>query len=198
MDDVRRGRPRDPAIDARVLAAAVDEIAGKGLAALSTRAVAARAGVDRRGVHARWATTEDLAVEAVGTLTARLEPPLTGTLRGDLRTLAPRIAAAVSSPRRQVLQRCVDEVAQFPAVAQRFRREYVDRCAAVLEDAFHRAAARGELTGRTTPAQATELFMGSLLVRALTSGDAAVDERSQQVVVDHVVGLVTTPSLTGS
>lgn len=195
MDEVaqqggRRGRPRDPAIDAAVLAAAVQEIASTGLAGLSTRAVAARAGVDRRGVHARWASTEDLAVDALGTLSADLEQPLTGTLHGDLGAVAPRIATAFSGARRLVLQRCLEEVAQFPAVATRFRRDHVDRCAAVVEDAFHRAAARGELTERTTPAQATELFMGSLLVRALMDGDEAVGEVAQRAVVDHVVGLV--------
>jgi AcrR family transcriptional regulator len=190
---VRRGRPRDPQIDERVLAAAVAEIAEKGLAALSTRAVAVRAGVDRRGVHARWATPEDLAVDALGTLSAGLVPPLTGSLHADLSALAPRIAAAVSGPQRQVLQRCVDEVEQFPDIAERFRRDHVDRCAAVLEDAFHRARTRGDLVPRTTPAQAAELFMGSLLVRALTGGDDAVGVAGQREVVDHVVGLVTRP-----
>lgn len=186
----RRGRPRDPGIDAAVLAAAVEEIASSGFAALSTRAVAARAGVDRRGVHARWASTEDLAVDALGTLSADLDQPLTGTLRGDLDAVSPRIAAAFSGARRQVLQRCLEEVDRFPAIATRFRRDHVDRCAAVVEDAFHRAATRGELTDRTTPAQATELFMGSLLVRALMDGDEAVGEAAQRAVVAHVVGLV--------
>lgn len=191
MQTTRRGRPRDPEIDARVLTAAVEELAEKGIAGFSTRGVATRAGVDRRGVGARWPSTEDLVVDALASLTARLEPPLTGSLRGDLELLVPPIAAALSGRRRQVLQRCVDEVATSPAITERFRRDHVDRCAAVLEDAFHRAAARGELVEATTPAQATELLMGSLLLRSLTVGDAAVDDRSQRDVLEHVLGLVT-------
>ncbi|WP_328295552.1 TetR/AcrR family transcriptional regulator [Kineococcus sp. NBC_00420] len=191
MQTARRGRPRDPEIDARVLTAAVEELAEKGIAGFSTRGVATRAGVDRRGVGARWPSTDDLVVDALASLTARLEPPLTGSLRSDLELLVPPIAAALSGRRRQVLQRCVDEVATSPAITGRFRRDHVDRCAAVLEDAFHRAAARGELVEGTTPAQATELLMGSLLLRSLTVGDAGVDDRSQRDVLEHVLGLVT-------
>ncbi|WP_432512093.1 TetR/AcrR family transcriptional regulator [Kineococcus sp. SYSU DK001] len=192
MAENARGRPRDPGIDARVLAAAVDELAEKGLTGFSTRAVAARAGVDRRGVHARWSRTEDLVVDALATLTANLRPPRRETLRADLDVLVPDIAQALSGARRRVLQRCLDEVAAAPDVAGRFRRDHLDRCAAVVEDAFHRAAARGELSGRTTPAQATELLMGTLLLRALTLGDAAVDAASRAEVVDHVLRLTTT------
>ncbi|WP_380173749.1 TetR/AcrR family transcriptional regulator [Kineococcus sp. DHX-1] len=187
-----RGRPRDPGIDGRVLAAAVEELAEKGVAGFSTRGVAVRAGVDRRGVHARWATTEDLVVDALATLTANLRPPLTGTLRGDLDGLVPDIARSLSGDRRRVLQRCLDEVANAPAVTERFRRDHVDRCAAVLEDAFHRARTRGELRATTTPAQATDVLMGSLLFRALTVGDDAVRGDALDGVVDHVLALVGT------
>ncbi|MEZ0491435.1 TetR/AcrR family transcriptional regulator [Kineococcus sp. TBRC 1896] len=187
-----RGRPRDPGIDARVLPAAVAELAEKGVSGFSTRAVAARAGVDRRGVHARWATSEDLVVDALATLTANLRPPLTGTLRGDLDDLVPDVARALSGQRRRVLQRCLDEVGDAPAITERFRRDHVDRCTAVLEDAFHRAAGRGELVAATTPARATEVLMGSLLLRALTVGDDAVRGDALDGVVDHVVALVST------
>jgi AcrR family transcriptional regulator len=187
-----RGRPRDPGIDDRVLAAAVEELAEKGLAGFSTRGVAARAGVDRRGVHARWGDPLDLVVDALATLTANLRPPLTGTLRGDLDDLVPDIARALSGDRRRVLQRCLDEVHDAPAVTERFRRDHVDHCAAVLEDAFHRAAARGDLVPSTSPAQATEVLMGSLLFRALTVGDEAVSGEALRSVVDHVVSLVST------
>ncbi|WP_432543744.1 TetR/AcrR family transcriptional regulator [Kineococcus sp. SYSU DK002] len=192
MAENARGRPRDRGIDARVLAAAVDELAEKGIGGFSTRAVAARAGVDRRGVHARWSRTEDLVVDALATLTADLRPPLRATLRADLDVLVPDIAQALSGARRRVLQRCLDEVATAPEVAGRFRRDHLDRCAAVLEDAFHRAAARGELSGRTTPARATELLMGALLLRALTLGDDGVDAAARAAVVDHVLRLTTT------
>lgn len=187
-----RGRPRDPGIDDRVLAAAVEELAEKGVAGFSTRGVAVRAGVDRRGVHARWTTTEDLVVDALATLTANLRPPTTGSLRGDLDDLVPDIARSLSGDRRRVLQRCLDEVGDAPAVTERFRRDHVDRCAAVLEDAFHRARARGELRVATTPAQATEVLMGSLLFRALTVGDDAVQGDALRGVVDHVLALVAT------
>ncbi|PRY10557.1 TetR-like C-terminal domain-containing protein [Kineococcus rhizosphaerae] len=193
MPELTRGRPRDPRIDARVLAAAVAELAEKGIAEFSVRGVASRAHVDRRGVHARWPRTDDLVVDALATLTAGLQPPATGSLRADLEALVPDIAAALSGARRQVLQRCLDEVAVAPEITHRFRRDHVDRCSAVVEDAFHRARERGELSASTSPAGATELLMGSLLVRALLQGDAAVDADGQRRVLDHVLGLTLVP-----
>nr|WP_281373113.1 TetR/AcrR family transcriptional regulator [Kineococcus aurantiacus] len=180
------------------MTAAVDELAEKGLAEFSVRAVAARAGVDRRGVHARWPDPEDLVVEALATLTANLEPPATGTLRGDLERLVPDIADALSGARRRVLQRCLDEVAVAPAVTRRFRRDHLDRCAAVVEDAFHRARRRGELTAATTPAQATEFLMGALLLRALSQGDEAVGATGRRTVLEHVLRLTAAAAPDGA
>lgn len=186
-----RGRPRDPLIAARLLAAAVDELAARGIAAFSTNSVAARAGVDKRGIYSRWPDRDDLILAAFGTLTAGLMPPRTGNLRGDLEALVPDIAAVFTSPRREILQRCLDESRDYPELAMGFRRDCAGLCAAVVEDAFHRARSRGELDPATTPARATEVLMGMFLARALLVDDeAARSATAQQAIVEQALHML--------
>jgi AcrR family transcriptional regulator len=185
----RRGRRRDPSIDTRVLRAAVEELAERGIAGFATNSVAARAGVDKRGIYARWPEREALVVDALGTLAAGLTVPGTGTLRTDLLALIPSVAAVFTSPRIEILQRCMQEAQDHPAIYAAFRRDSIDRCMAVVEDVFRAAQRRGEVPAAVDPALASEAFTGMILVRASFTGPQAVVEPAQQrAVVEFVVG----------
>jgi AcrR family transcriptional regulator len=159
----RRGRPRDASIDVRVLRSAVDELAENGVGGFSVNSVAARAGVAKRGIYARWPDRDDLVLDALGTLAAGLIPPRTGSLRGDLLALAPLVDAVFTEPRMSILARCVAELARYPLLYAAFRRESVDRCAAVVEDAFQQARARGETRRELDTDMAAGAFIGALL-----------------------------------
>lgn len=161
----RRGRPRDATIDDRVLRAAVDELAGRGVGGFSVNSVAARAGVAKRGIYARWATRDDLVLAALGTLAAGLVPPRTGSLREDLLRLAPLVDAVFTEPRMSILARCLAELPRYPGLYEAFRRESVDRCAAAVQDAFHDARRRGEIRSDLDTDLAAAAFLGALLTR---------------------------------
>lgn len=78
------GRPRDPGIDAAVLAAARRHLAAQGYEAMSVAAVADEAGTTRQALYRRWATKADLATAAIAGL-AEAEPrPDTGDPYADL------------------------------------------------------------------------------------------------------------------
>lgn len=187
-----RGRRRDPQIDTRVLRAAVDELAERGIAGFSTNSVAARAEVDKRGIYARWPDRDQLVIDALGTLAAGLIPPRTGELRSDLLALAPAVAAVFTSPRREILQRCVAEAREHPAIYAGFRRDSIDRCAAVVEDAFRSAQLRGEADLVADPSRAADAFLGMILTRTTLLGDGAiVGEDEQQAIVDFCVRAVS-------
>ncbi|MFD0899291.1 TetR/AcrR family transcriptional regulator [Actinomadura sediminis] len=183
-----RGRRRDPSIDARVLRAAVDELAERGIAGFSTNSVAARAGVDKRGIYARWPDRDRLVLDALGTLAAGLTVPGTGALRTDLLAIVPAVAAVFTSPRLEILQRCVQEAQDHPAIYAGFRRDFVDHCMAVVEDVFRSARRRGEIPGTVDPELACEAFLGVILTRVSFSGEASVlDPGRQHAVVDFFV-----------
>ncbi len=195
----QRGRRRDPSIDTRVLRAAVDELAERGIAGFSTNSVAARAGVDKRGIYVRWPDRDQLVVDALGTLAAGLTVPGTGALRTDLLAIIPSVTAVFTSPRMEVLQRCVQEAQDYRAIYAGFRRDYIDRCMAVIEDVFHSAQHRGEVDSAINPVLACEAFLGMIMARASFTGEAAIlDPQYQHAIVDFVVttvkpGRTTTP-----
>lgn len=78
------GRPRDAAIDADVLDAALAELGAKGLAAFSLAAVAEAAGTTRPAIYRRWKGKTDLVIDAVAKLAATDPPAPTGEPRADL------------------------------------------------------------------------------------------------------------------
>lgn len=188
IDRPRRGRPRDATIDVRVLTAAVDELAEHGVGGFSVNRVAARAGVAKRGIYARWPTRDDLVLHALGTLAAGLVPPRTGSLRSDLMHLAPYVDAVFTEPRMSILARCVAELARYPTLYAAFRRESVDRCAAAIEDAFHDARARGEARADLDTDLACGAFLGALLARhAFGAHKPTTDEAFHRRLVDFCV-----------
>ncbi len=187
-----RGRRRDPQIDERVLRAAVEELAERGIAGFSTNSVAARAGVDKRGIYARWPDRDQLVTDALGTLAGNLAPPGTGSIQSDLLALAPAVAVVVTSPRREILQRCLAEAQAYPAIYAGFRVNSVDRCAAVVEDAFRAAQLRGEVDAAADPSRAADAFLGMIFTPATLLGDGPLfDENEQRAIVDFCVRAVS-------
>lgn len=105
------GRPRDPRIDADVLATTRDMLVEVGWDQLSLRAIAARAGVSRAALSRRWPSKAHLVLDAILGSTPDLEPfegtdrsgwidwVVTGSAqifsRPDVRAAAPGLLAAL-------------------------------------------------------------------------------------------------------
>jgi len=88
------GRPRDPGVEASILAAVQDLLIESGYAGTTIGAVAERARCGRSAIYRRWATKAELVVAAVGALQIAADVPDTGTLRGDLLEAAMHFARA--------------------------------------------------------------------------------------------------------
>lgn len=70
MTTPARGRPRDPALDTAILAAALDLFKEHGIAGTSIEQVAKRAGVGKPTVYRRWTSKEQLIADAIETFVA--------------------------------------------------------------------------------------------------------------------------------
>lgn len=166
-----RGRPRDLTVDKRVLTAAVEELADKGIAEFSITSVAARARVAKRSIYARWPHRDDLILAGMSTLAAELVSPNTGSISADLTVLLDQIAAVFVEPRLSILQRCAAEIAAYPGMYAAFKRDSVDRCLAVIEDALHDAITRGEVRADLKPSTVAGAVIGAISLHANNTAD---------------------------
>jgi AcrR family transcriptional regulator len=176
----QRGRPRDDSVDERLLAAAVEELAEKGIAEFSITSVAARARAAKRSIYARWPRREDLILAGMSTLAAGLVPPRTGTIIEDLTILLDQVAAVFVEPRRSVLQRCAAEIAAYPEMYDAFKRDSVDRCLAAIEDALHDAVTRGEIRADIDAGTVADALTGAVMLRASFNADDVLPVSQRQ------------------
>lgn len=166
----KRGRPRDPDADGRILAAASALILMRGFESMTVDEVASNAGVGKATVYRRWSRKEDLAVAAMEQLYRdEIPSPDTGTIRGDLEAMFTSVLAFVNSPAG------LDHVRTTIKESMRD-----DRISALYRDAslraeesatavFERAIARGEVRA-DTPVRTSVQFLGALVATRVISG----------------------------
>ena len=179
-----RGRPRDDTVDKRVLAAAVEELTEKGIAEFSLTSVAERARAAKRSIYARWPHREDLILAGMSTLAAELAPPRTGSISEDLVVLLDQIAAVFVEPRLSILTRCAAEIAAYPDMYVAFKRDSVDRCLAVIEDALHDAISRGEVRADIKPGTVADAVIGAISLRASASTAEFFPAKNHEELID--------------
>jgi len=86
----RRGRPRDPLMEVRLLDAALEVYGQNGWLGFNLDAVARRAKVSKDALYRRWRTREALLADALRRRWDWVGGIDSGTIRGDLTELAER------------------------------------------------------------------------------------------------------------
>lgn len=162
------GRPRDQAIDAAVVTAAVEVLNEDGIDGLTFARVAARAGTSRPALYRRFGSHEELVIAALRSIAERSRPEPTGDHRTDLEAELRSFRDAITSTNSvtvvgSMLVGNVDE-----QVRDTYRELIVqprrDRIGAIL----HAARSDGAVTG--TPADldvAVTMCTGSFYAYAL-------------------------------
>jgi AcrR family transcriptional regulator len=178
----RRGRPRDPAVDAAILAAAVDLLAEAGYARLTMDQVAARAGVGKASVYLRWPNKVALVAEAIQHRSAVVpEVPDTGSLSADmlafLRALLQRKSAA-----RTALAAVSGEIASSPELRQAWRRSLEGTLWACTRVIVERAIERGQL-----PAASDVELLSMLPLTLLRNWRLEHEQGPDDAVVERIV-----------
>jgi AcrR family transcriptional regulator len=139
--------------------------------------VARRSGVNKTTLYRRWGTKEELILDALLELGERRVPiPDTGSLRGDLLTVAREIVASVSTPEANAVVRAAaaepDENSKLVAAVRQF---WTVRFA-LLGEIVTRAVARGELPAGTDPKPVIEGLLGGIYLRVLVTREPLDDE----------------------
>ena len=150
-----RGRPRDPALAAKVFVTTLGMLADLGYQRLSMECIAARTGVAKTTLYRRWPNKEELVIAAV--LSSRRLPPEpqdSGSLRADLVTLLETLAGG-----------------QSPVM-----RHHVDV-------AFQNAITRGELPAHAIlPPFFADIAPSMMATRLLIAGEAVDNEFRDQLI----------------
>lgn len=182
----KRGRPRDPEADSRILAAASSLILLRGYESMTVDEVASSAGVGKATVYRRWSRKEDLAVAAMEQLYRdEMPPPDTGSIEGDLRVMYTAVLGFVNSPAgTDYVRTTVKESMRDERIATLYR-EANDRAERGAYAVFERAIERGEVRP-DLPLRVVVQLAGALVAQRAVTGHTmpGVDE------VDELVGFV--------
>lgn len=160
------GRPRDPAVEARIVDAALEEYAERGWSGFTIDGVARRASVGKSTIYLRWDDKESLLRHAVHQQASGIEQVDTGSLQGDLRELASNLLRHYLDPLGWATLRIAVDGAggATPTMLS-------DTAAAMHRDAaravIDRAVARGEVTADLPAAALIDSLHGSVTMQAL-------------------------------
>ena len=179
------GRPRDPALEQAILAAAVDVFAEQGFARTTVEEVARAARTGKAAIYRRWPSKTALAIAAVRSLQTDIPVPDTGSLRGDLLSwarhytdgdkrapilLANLIADAGHDP--ELRRASYEAIGKPPADALR----------AVIDHWI------GEgVVPRSTPVELILAVIPSMAFRHVAVNRTALDAHTVTEIVDHIL-----------
>ena len=165
-----------------------DLLAENGYAALTTAAVARRAGVSTATLYRRWPTKRELVLastrrmietgvadeadEAAGSGASAAEDFDTGPLRGDLQAFIAHKNRALSGPTGQAVLSLLGELPQDPELKELLLGELLAATRSHLEQIRDQARARGEGAVDLDPHAGARLVLGAVLAGiAFTTGD---------------------------
>ncbi|WP_299569513.1 TetR/AcrR family transcriptional regulator [uncultured Williamsia sp.] len=192
----RRGRPRDPDIESRVVDAVEAVYWSTGWAGFTVDAVARTAGVGREAIYRRWPTKIALLVGALERTTPLPGSIDTGSLRGDLIELACQLLSTYRSRSGMVAIRVALDARAFPDLLEPLTHTISRSRFTATRDIVRRGVGRGELPTDTDITLLLEMLTGAVLSHVLFAHDhgmeSADDARYAGAVVDMALASVPT------
>jgi AcrR family transcriptional regulator len=166
------GRPRDPRVDAAILAATLRVLADDGYTRLSIDMVAKRAGVSRPTVYLRWPSKAQLVHEAVfpDIPAGELPIPHGPDFAADVTTMLQQAISYLSRP--EVLAAAPGLMAEFktdPELRGLMAARLEDRLRTRLADRVAEAVAAGEAAAHVDAGLLLDVITGTVLFALLAS-----------------------------
>ena len=189
-EPARRGRPRDTAVDQRVLDVAWDLLLTGGYAGLNVDEVAERAAVAKTTLYRRWPTKDHLAVAVVTRTIRPVAVPDTGDLRHDLAEFAAGLAASLHTYRMTgqpdgvsagLVAELVAAAARHPDLGDLVRALHARRHAMLLAR-LRRATERDGLRSDIDHAVLIDQVSGPIYYRVLITGAPADRDYAERLV----------------
>ncbi len=160
------GRPRDPSLDQRILAAAEQRLREHGYGGMSIEAVASAAGTSVPSVRRRYRDRAALAAVVIDAWRVEPLPAASGPARqralAILENFRRNLAPGDSMP---LLGTLLAEESRHPELIERFRTRLVAPRRAMLAEALKEGMAAGELRSDTEVDVVVNMLIGSFCAR---------------------------------
>ncbi|MFG2004095.1 TetR/AcrR family transcriptional regulator [Spirillospora sp. NPDC048911] len=140
----RQTRRRGAVLEEAILNAAIDELTESGYAGLTMDKVAIRAGTNKNAIYRRWPNRLALGIAAYRRLATSVQPPDTGTLRGDVLELLRGANHHWSSPLGAILRELLAAAGGASELLAPLQEKSGEAAAAPWLTVLGRAVARGE------------------------------------------------------
>ncbi|MEO8815003.1 MAG: TetR/AcrR family transcriptional regulator [Mycobacterium sp.] len=157
------GRPRDPRIDAAILAATADLLEQIGYSNLTLAAVAGRAGTTKSALYRRWSSKAELVHEAVFAVPPSALTASVGHVAGDLRAMIASARDVFTRPVvRAALPGLIADMANDAELTARVLGRF-EGLFDVLRQWVSGAVDRGEARAEVDPNRLLEVIGGATL-----------------------------------
>jgi AcrR family transcriptional regulator len=174
-----------------ILEATGQLIQEQGFAATSIDQIAQRAGVGKQTIYRWWPNKAAVVLAYAQQATRRVPEPDTGSLRGDLRTLAADLCRMLGdTPGGRVCVELIGAAQVDPAFATAFRETFSSGRRATVLAALRRGQERGEVRADVDLEAATDMLYGPIWYRRLVS-QAPLTKAFAHELADAVVSAVS-------
>jgi AcrR family transcriptional regulator len=164
------GRPRDPALDRAILAAAEQQLRELGYAGMSLESVAAAAGTTVPTVRRRFRGKAALAAAVIGSLRVADLPAQAGDPRARALAVLRNFHDNLRRPDSlAIVGTLLAEERRHPELLSAFRGRLVEPRRALLYEALADAVEAGELPRSVEPEVLTSMLIGSFYARYLAA-----------------------------
>lgn len=183
---VSMARPRDPAIDARILSAARELVGEFGEHAVTMAAVAVRAGVSRPALYRRWPTRSMLLFELHTSASVPPSMPDLGSVRTELVLAVEHLAGTMASADRELMAEQFASMIRDPVFAEEVwaRRWRPDRERVLT--IWRRAVERGEVRRDVDGAAVIDDLVAACMLR-VQLGHETLDRTDVEALVDRIL-----------
>lgn len=173
----------------RVLRAALEVLADKGLPGLTMEAVARRAGASKATLYRHWASPAAMLVDAMDSMSRVLPVPTTGGLRTDLLELLGRLQAhVITQPYPRLMAAFMDAAERDPALWD-LHAQLTQRRREPIRHVLAEAIQRGDIPSDTDLEVVLDLLIGPTFYRRFVAHGTFPDDYAASVV-DHVLKAV--------
>jgi AcrR family transcriptional regulator len=177
-----------------ILDATVELLLDAGYDRLTMDAVAKKARASKATLYRRWSSKQSLVVDAVSRSKRAvvLDPPDTGSLRGDLIALFCGSHGIGQGDATRLLGVVITSLQTDPEFATEFRSRFLAPKVGIMLEIYRRAAERGELAPGVDPTLLGPALAGIILHRSIVLDDPVTPE-----MVARVVDQIILPAATG-